>query len=282
MSYNKRITPARPDLAAEHLRDEIAAPAYAPGRRMQVKASFIDLKREPSHESPTDTQALCGETLFSYEDKDGWSWVQLDKDRYVGYVVSDALTDQVVKPTHRVRVRHTFIYPEASIKAPPVDALPFGAEFAGVGAASDFIQLQTGGFVFAAHAGAAGRAMSDFVGIAETFLYTPYLWGGKTDVGLDCSGLVQVALAAVGIAAPRDSDMMQMQLGRPADVDDRLRGLKRGDLVFWRGHVAIMQNDHQVLHANAHHMMVVSEPLSLACDRIRSKGFGEVTGVRRV
>jgi cell wall-associated NlpC family hydrolase len=282
LNHDRRLTPARPDLAAEHLRDAVQAEAYAPGRRMQVRASHADLRRSPSDDAATDTQALHGETVIVYEDKDGWSWCQLDRDRYVGYLQSDALTDKIFKTNYRVRVRHTIVYSAPDIKSPPLDALPFGAEVHIVGAGALFSETHAGGHIFSRHLAPSHRPLSDFVGLAEMFLHTPYLWGGKTDIGLDCSGLVQVTLAAVGVGAPRDTDLMEAALGRPADIDDKLRGLRRGDLVFWRGHVGIMQNEEMLLHANAHTMTVAIEPLALVRDRVRTTNFSEITSIRRV
>ena len=281
MNFDKRLTPARPDLAAEFLREQIVAASYATGRRMQVRASHVNVQRKPSDDAPTDTQALHGETLIVYEERAGWCWVQLDLDRYVGYVCAEALTENITKPKLRVSARHTMIYSAPDIKSPPLDALPFGAEVHIVAAEGSFSQTDAG-FIFSRHLAPNDRPLGEFVGLAEIFLHTPYLWGGKTDMGIDCSGLAQVALAAAGVAAPRDTDMMEAALGRPLDVDENLRGLRRGDLVFWRGHVGIMQNEVMLLHANAHFMMVTSEPLIFARDRIRANASSEITSVRRV
>jgi cell wall-associated NlpC family hydrolase len=281
LNFDKRLTPARPDLAAESLRGQVMAASYATGRRMQVRVSHVNVQRKPSDDAPTDTQALNGETLMAYEERGGWCWVQLERDRYVGYICAEALTENIVKPSHRVCARHTMIYSAPDIKSPPLDALPFGAEVHILAADGAFSQTGSG-YIFSRHLAPNDRPLGEFVGLAEIFLHTPYLWGGKTDMGIDCSGLAQVALAAAGVDAPRDTDMMEAALGRPVDVDGNLRGLRRGDLVFWRGHVGVMQSEDLLLHANAHFMMVTSEPLIVARDRIRRNASSEITSVRRI
>lgn len=173
------------------------------------------------------------------------------------------------------------IYSAPDIKSPPLDALPFGAEVHIISADAQFSQTDSG-YIFSRHLAPDNQPLGGFVDLAEIFLHTPYLWGGKTDMGIDCSGLAQVALAAAGVASPRDTDMMEAALGRPVDVDESLRGLQRGDLVFWRGHVGIMQSEEMLLHANAHFMMVTSEPLRVARDRIRANARSEITSARRV
>jgi cell wall-associated NlpC family hydrolase len=146
----------------------------------------------------------------------------------------------------------------------------------------NFVRLADGGFVFAAHLCPLDEPESDFVAVAERLLHAPYLWGGKSSLGVDCSGLVQISLDAAGVISPRDTDLQQQALGRPLPVEDRLSGLERGDLVFWRGHVGIMRDAETLLHANAHHMMVANEPLAEARDRIFGGTGALITSIRRL
>ena len=282
-SFDKRLTPARPDLAAEHLRGKVDAERFVTGRPMRVADETVALRAAPRRDQSIDTEALYGERLTVYErDDEGWAWVQLERDSYVGYVPTEALRDDAPPPTHRVRAPRTFVYPTPNMKTPPLMALSLGAEVCLVAAHGDFAGLAGGGFIWTEHLAAPGQHEADFVAVAEGFLNTPYLWGGKTYSGLDCSGLIQIALGACGVAAPRDTDMMALALGVEITAGDNLAGLRRGDLVFWKGHIGVMQDAATLLHANGHHMMVASEPLRNARDRILAKSFGAVTCVRRL
>jgi cell wall-associated NlpC family hydrolase len=144
-----------------------------------------------------------------------------------------------------------------------------------------FARLHDGSFVPARHLAEPGRFAKDFVAVAEQMVGAPYLWGGKTRQGLDCSGLVQTALHAAGIDCPRDSDMQQAELGRTVEIGKDLGGLERGDLVFWKGHVGMMVDGFLLLHANAHHMAVVIESLDAAVSRIARTGLA-ITAVKRI
>jgi cell wall-associated NlpC family hydrolase len=279
--FDPRLTPARPDLAAAHLREKIAADDYAEGRPMHVRTGVADLRRAPTYEAPIDTQALFGETATLYEDFEGWGWVQLARDLYVGYIAMNALGEGLPAPTHQVKVNRTFVYPGPDLKLPRQAALPLGALVGVGGAAGGFAKLADGGFVFADHLAPCGAKAPDFVAAAERLLHAPYLWGGKTSLGVDCSGLVQISLGAAGIDAPRDTDLQEKALGAPLAFDENLAGLQRGDLVFWRGHVGIMRDETFLLHANAHHMLVSSEPLREARDRIRAKTGAPITAIKR-
>ena len=185
--------------------------------------------------------------------------VQLQRDKYVGYVPLDALSREILAPTHRVRALGTFIYALPDIKSPPLMHLSLNAELSVADRDERFCALEGGGYVVSRHVIEIGRHAQDFVEIAERLIGTPYLWGGRTRLGLDCSGLVQIALEAAGIAAPRDTDMQQAELGRDVPVADVAEGLRRGDLVFWKGHVGIMADSMTLVHANAHHMAVTAE-----------------------
>lgn len=280
--FDRRLTPARPDLAAAHLQGRVTAAHFVEGRRMQVAAPCVDVKGAPTPDAGLDTQALRGETLVVYDEMEGWAWAQLERDSYVGYVAAAALTPDVVQPTHRVAVRATFVYPAANMKTPILDALPFGARVSVVEEAGDFLRLSDGGFVFARHLAPADSLEPDFVAVAESMTGAPYLWGGKTPGGVDCSGLVQMSLAAAGVVAPRDTDMQVAALGEALAIDDELGHLQRGDLVFWKGHVGIMRDARTLLHANGHHMLVASEPLTEARARIARNSFGAITAVKRL
>lgn len=281
-TYDPRITPARPDLAAAHLADKVNASRYVEGRPMHVAVELTDLRRAPTHDAPVDSQVLFGENLMLYDVQDGWGWVQLAGDDYVGYLALSAVADGAVSATHRVTAKRTFIYPRPDIKAPVLGALPLGAEVELIGADGNFAKLASGGFVIALHLMRIDETADDFVAIAEGFLGSPYLWGGKSCLGLDCSGLVQIALAQVGVTSPRDTDLQQGALGMAVPLKAVESGLKRGDLIFWKGHVGMMRDAETLLHANAHYMLVASEPLAVARARIQSKGAGDITAIKRL
>jgi cell wall-associated NlpC family hydrolase len=276
-SLDPRLTPARPDLAAAHLRGLVEAPCYAEGRAMKVTDATAPLRREPAPDAPLETEALFGETVAVYDESEGWAWVQLERDGYVGYMPYIALGPPSAA-THRVSALRTHVYPGPSIKLPPRMALSLGARLAIARREGDFAVTADGCWLWARCLAEADSHEPDFVAVAERFLHAPYLWGGRTSEGIDCSGLVQAGLTAAGVSAPRDSDL-QASLGEPVPAD---APLLRGDLVFWKGHVGVMRDAGTLLHANGWRMAVVSEPLAEARERIAASGGGDVTGVRRM
>jgi cell wall-associated NlpC family hydrolase len=270
----------RGDLASEALRGRIEARRFVKGEPRQVVAPSLPLRREPRFDATLDTEALRGETLTVYDESEGWAWVQLSRDGYVGYMPSEGLTRRMIAPTHRISALRTYVYPEPDAKTPPLALLSMNAGITAQRDEGKFLALGGGGYVAAIHAAPIGAPSPDFVAVAEAFLGTPYLWGGRTSIGLDCSGLVQLALEAAGHAAPRDADMQAQELG--AAIDWRPgAALRRGDFVFWEGHVGIMTSPADFLHANAFHMAVAAEPFAHARDRIKAAGY-EMTGVRRL
>ncbi len=271
----------RDDLAAAHLKGRVAATRFSAGEDAQIIRGSAPVRRAPDPSLGLETETLFGETLTVYDEADGWAWVQLARDSYVGYVPSDAITRDLVDPTHRIQALGTFLYPVPDIKAPPIMHLALNSVVSVVGGDDRFVQLEQGGFVIARHVAPLDRPARDFVEIAERFVTTPYLWGGRTRIGIDCSGLVQTAFQAAGLAAPRDSDMQSVELGQAVEVADDFDGLERGDLVFWSGHVGIMLDSVMMVHANAHHMMVAVEPLPEAANRIAKTGGG-ITSVKRL
>jgi cell wall-associated NlpC family hydrolase len=265
-----RVTPARPDLAARHLRGQVTAARFVDGTAREVRDESAPLRREPTPDAPLDTEALKGERVTVYEsDDEGWCWGQLDRDGYVGWLPANALAEPGPPATHVVTALRTLAFPGPSIKLPPVAGFSFGCRLV-VMRTEGPLAVTPSGYVPARHLAPVDVHASDFVAIAERFLGVPYLWGGKTSLGIDCSGLVQVALTAAGIACPRDSDMQEGALGEEVATD--ISGLRRGDLVFWKGHVAIVRDADTLVHANAFHMAVAAEPITDAVTRIAAGG----------
>jgi cell wall-associated NlpC family hydrolase len=280
--FDPRLTPARPDLAAKHLEGKVTAARFVAGELREVSDAHAPLRRSASPEAPLDTEALKGERVTVYETtEEGWAWGQLEADGYVGWLPAGALRAVGPAPTHKVAVPRTLAFPGPSIKLPPVEALSLGCRLAITREEGPFAVTASGGFVPLRHLAPLDAQEADFVAVAEKFLGVPYLWGGKTSFGLDCSGLVQVALTACGIACPRDSDLQEQTIGMPLALACGLGDLRRGDLIFWRGHVAIARDAATLVHANAFHMAVAIEPTTDAIGRIRAAG-SEPTSVRRL
>ena len=275
-----RLTPARPDLADIRLRGRIVADRYVAGEIRRVVVPSAPLRRAPRFDAGLDTEAVMGDAVTVYAAEEGFAWVRLAHDGYVGYLPEAALGPSDPVPTHRVTALRTFLYPGPDLKLPATGYLTLGARIAVTGEAGEYLRLATGEHVFAGHCAPLDATTPDFAATAERLVGTPYLWGGRTSLGLDCSGLVQLCLAAAGIAAPRDADQQERGLGDP--LPPGLDDLRRGDLVFWRGHVGLMLDATRLIHANGFHMAVAVEPLGVAVARILEKSYGPVTSIRRL
>jgi len=280
-----RITPYKPGLAASHLKDVVVAKNYGDALRHQVMMPLIPLHKTPANASMMDTQLLLGAEFDIYDIHNGWAWgqeVQTNKKGYVGYVPNMALARSAAEPTHRISAVRAPVFIKPDLKTAIRTTLPLNAKLSVDGQEADYLRVSglghDMGYVHINHIEAIKDATGDFVSIAELHLGLPYVWGGISPDGVDCSGLVQTALRAVGQDALRDTDMQEATLGTEVARDTEL---KRGDLIFWKGHVGIMRDANTLLHANAYHMGVASEPLAQAVARIE-KTAGPVTSIKRI
>jgi len=279
--HDPRLTPARPDLAAKYLEGKVAAARFVAGETFEVIDALAPLRQAPSSNAELMTQALRCERVTIYDrNGEGWAWGQLEADGYVGWLPDAALGKPGSTPTHRVTAIRTFAFPGPSIKLPPVETLVMGSALTVARADGAFAVTREGWHLPRQHVAAIGHRETDFVAVAERFLGTPYLWGGKSSFGIDCSGLLQVSLNAAGIGCPRDSDMQQDGLGKLLDATEAKR-LRRGDLLFWKGHVAIARDADSIVHANAHHMATVVEDMRGAIARIKAAG-SELVAIKRI
>ncbi|MEM6587566.1 MAG: NlpC/P60 family protein [Pseudomonadota bacterium] len=274
---DRRRTPANARVAAERLRGTVDVPRYVEGIQARVLKPTVDLMAAPG--GARDRQLCFGEAVTIYEVHNGWAFVEASRDGYVGYMTSRDIGD-LQDRTHRVTARATHLYPQPDFKIHDRQMLSFGSELAIKGPVDGrFSETGDGLFVPTSHVTPLDKFEDDPVTVAERLLGTPYLWGGNSSFGTDCSGLVQMACLACGIPCPGDADMQEEELGHSLAGDVPLR---RGDLLFWQGHVAWMADADTLIHANAYHMATAYEPLNAALDRIERQGDGRVTSRKRL
>jgi len=277
MLPDHRTNAYRPDLADASLRDTIKAEKYLEPILRQCLTGILPMLASPSADAKQTSQVKYGEFLDIFEMRDdGFAWAQNRFDRYVGYVpLKDPLGESIAMMSNRIIALRTFVYPEPDMKKPPMDELTLGSFVSVAGKKGDFLELNDGGFVFAKHIASTDAARApDYIFTAGRMLGTPYLWGGRTPKGIDCSGLVQIALEMAGIDVPRDTDQQCDALAKPLASHWRDYAWHRGDVVFFPGHVGIMTGVDHILHASTHSMDVVVEPLAEVVARNK-----EVTGV---
>ncbi len=283
VELDPRIHAYRPDLAAESLRGQVRAAQFVTGQPAQVAWGVADLRRHPSKISGLSSQLLCGETVTLYDKIGEWAWVQNHRDHYVGYVEVAALRSRVYDTTHQVAALRTFLFPEPDLKSPPLDSLPMASTLRITGESGAYSEVAGGGWVYSRHLRPDGDWEPDYIATALAFMGVPYLWGGKNSLGLDCSGLVQVALARAGVASPRDSDLQLECIGSAVPLREGETPIRRGDLIYFPGHVAIALDERQVLHANAGAMQVAIEELAPVAAQISADNKGRgITAIRRL
>ena len=282
---DRRLHAYRPDLADASLEGQVAAARFVTGRPATVIAPVANIYRAPDASRGMDTQLLRGDVVDVFDTISGFGWCKSRRDGYVGHVPLDALAlDQETIPTHMVCVPRSFVYPEADMKLPPVGCLSMGSRLRVVDGTdirgTRYAILDDGTAFIQRHLRRIGADDRDPVSVAESLVGTPYLWGGASAFGIDCSGLVQLSHFMCGRSVLRDSDMQADSVGTALPFSAMDGGLKRGDLVFWKGHVGMMADPATLLHANGHTMTVAQEPLEDAVERIGYL-YGFPTGLRR-
>ena len=268
-TLDRRLHAFRDDLAERGLEGQVTAQRFTDGTPARVTVPVVGLRPRPDATIGIDTELLFGEDVTVLDRADGWCWIKARSDNYVGYLPESAVSDKVPAPTHIVTVQRTFLYREPELRKPYNSILSMGSRVAVAGTAeargNHYVTLEDGTAIFAKHVQPIGALDgADYVDIAARFVETPYLWGGRSGLGIDCSGLVQLSMLMTGREAPRDTDMQAAGLGAPIAREE----LRRGDLVFWKGHVAIMEDAETILHATGHTMTVVRENFEEAVQRI--------------
>ncbi|WP_345115116.1 NlpC/P60 family protein [Bartonella jaculi] len=270
---DSRLHAFREDLADKRLEGEVTAKRFVQGEKRRVNVPVAGLFKENNKKSEMQTECLLGEELLIFEQGESMSWGQSLKDGYVGYIDTKALCTSTVKQTHIVSAPRTFQYFQADLRGPVEYSLSIGSKVSVVSEVetrgTKYSILDSGSAVVSNHLSPIDHvAYKDYVTVAENLVHTPYLWGGASGFGIDCSGLVQLSMMMAGHVVLRDTDMQQKTIGNPLSESDELQ---RGDLVFWKGHVAIMVDRKNIIHANGSSMDVTVEPLEEATTRIAQK-----------
>lgn len=281
---DRRLNAFRTDLADSRLRGQVEAPRFEEGRAARIVLPVADMRPEPRADCGIDTQLLFGDELRVFDERGGWSWAQCVRDGYVGYVPDATIAPGEARASYLVAVPRSFAYSRDDMKSPRLEGLSMGSAVEVTGFSETrgmrYAALASGGFMVASHLRPIGESAADYVAVAETLEHAPYLWGGSSGFGVDCSGLVQLSMRMAGRHVLRDTDMQERSIGEPVDPGPGHSRLRRGDLVFWKGHVAIMVDAHNVIHANGNTMLVSRETLAHAIARI-APAYGQPTSFRR-
>lgn len=281
---DRRLNAFRPDLADVRLKGRVEAERFTEGEPAEITVPVADIRNAPRDDAGVDHQLLLGDRVQVFDRVGGWPWIQSDRDGYVGYVHAGALGRPGPEPTHTVAVPRSFAYPTDDLKTAPALPLSLGCAVSVTGhterRGTAYATLSTGMSVIADHLRPVAEVEDDYVAVAETLERAPYLWGGTSGFGIDCSGLVHLAMRMTGRAVLRDTDMQERSLGEAVDPGPDMAELRRGDLVFWKGHVAIMTDSANAIHASGSTMLVTRERIADAIARI-AKFYGPPTCIRR-
>jgi len=283
-TLDRRLNVYRDDRADIRLRTVLADREFVSGRPAVLAEPVVDIRKAPDAGSECISQGLCGETVAVFEDRDGWSWIQADIDGYVGYVRTGTLRHGQAQATHWICALRSYRYAGPDLRFPVVDCLSIGSRIRISGhtetRGTRYALLEDGTAMVAGHLRPIDACEADYVDVAMRFLNTPYLWGGRSGFGVDCSGLIQLSLMLTGYSILRDADMQETSVGELIGSGPEIPDLQRGDLVFWMGHVAIITDPDTMLHASGNSMTVTVEPLGDAIDRIAGS-YGFPTAYRR-
>lgn len=279
-AFDPRVTPVREDLAAAHLKDRFERPRYAKGQARRVGVPVLALSFAPGAAARRESELLFGEPFNVYDEADGWAWGQSVLDGYVGWVETAGLTGVLTQPTHLVAVAASHLYPGPDLKLRPLARLSFASQVAVAETADGYCRI-AGGWLFAKHLAAFDSPVADYVTTGLGLLGVPYLWGGRSSLGLDCSGFIQLVLQRAGIDCPRDTDQQALAVGETLVGAIEPAQLRHGDLVFFPGHVGIVLDGGRFLHANAFDMAVTVHELDAVLARAEASGL-PASGVRRI
>lgn len=277
-----RIHPYRDDIAAASLAGRVKAARYVEGETRRVRIPHVALMTKPDRGALQGSELLQGESFTVYDEKDGWAWGQCGHDGYVGYVAGKALATGAPQPTHWVSAARSLVFPDPRGEYPAARGFSMRSLVTVEGADGDYARLTGGGWMFKKHLAPLAETRGDFLATARLFLGTPYLWGGRGGLGIDCSGLIQIAMAAAGIDCPRDSDMQREALGDEVPIPDDPAALKAGDIFFFPGHVGFYVGDGLFLHASSFDMVVSVHPLADVLARLRDRHGKDIVRVRRM
>jgi len=270
-----RLTPANEIIACGTLKGKIRHLNFVEGKNYQINVSFVDLLATP--DGKRNRQLIYGSQVKYFGESDGWAFIQNRYDKYVGYVPRSAIVKETEK-THIVSAPLTHVFIEPNVKSRNVDMLPLAARVSGEMIENGFLETELG-WISISQLKRKTELSKDPVEISKLLQNAPYLWGGNTSLGIDCSGLIQISMLLCGLDCPGDSDQQMNTLGQNLDIGSPR---KKGDILFWKGHVAWAVNERQILHANAFHMATVIEEANEAIERIKKQDNNNVIAHKRL